>query len=408
LRRRARTAAAAAPAAGAAPPTEAARSRYVRVAEPVDEGSERGSPVRTVTKVIKRVPGWLWALLAAIAGLCVAAFATSIAAGLRARRADQQRREVMENVGLLQAALLPQIPAELAGLALSVAYRPAEGLVAGGDFYDAVALRDGRAGLIIGDVSGHGRTSIAQTALVRFTVRAYLDAGLEPRDALKLSQSALEDKLGDDFVTVMLAVFDPNSSTLTYAGAGHAPPLLRGALPIPDVTAASAPLIGAGLGTGLRQTTVCLQADTTICLYTDGLTEAMLQDRMLGRNKLAGMLDSLGSQATAEKLLDRVVEETDRASDDMAICLGRVQAGGPTPYLLEELEASRRDVSRGVVQRFLAACEIRPADLNEAVAKARTLSEEYGAALLRVYRHEHPPRVEVAAAGVERLVADRR
>ena len=85
------------------------------------------------------------------------------------------------------------------------------------DFYDAVALRDGRVGLIIGDVSGHGRTSIAQTALVRFTVRAYLVAGLEPRDALKLSQSALEDKLGDDFVTVMLAVFDPNSSTLTYA-----------------------------------------------------------------------------------------------------------------------------------------------------------------------------------------------
>ena len=126
MRRRARTAAAAAPAAGAAPPTEAARSRYVRVADPVDEGSERGSPVRTVTKVIKRVPGWLWALLAAVAGLR-SRLATSIAAGLRARRADQQRREVMENVGLLQAALLPQIPAELAGLALSVAYRPAEG-----------------------------------------------------------------------------------------------------------------------------------------------------------------------------------------------------------------------------------------------------------------------------------------
>ena len=61
-----------------------------------------------------------------VAGLGVAAFATSIAAGLRARRADQQRREVMENVGLLQAGLR-QIPAELAGLALSVAYRPAEG-----------------------------------------------------------------------------------------------------------------------------------------------------------------------------------------------------------------------------------------------------------------------------------------
>jgi serine phosphatase RsbU (regulator of sigma subunit) len=410
-RGRARAAPRAAPAAPTPRATEPAAPRFVRTGEPVSKpSSDSGGPVKTVTKVIKEVPGWLWALLAAIAGLCVAAFATSIAATIRARRATRQRREVMENVGLLQAALLPPVPSELAGLALSVAYRPAEGLAAGGDFYDAISLRDGRVGLIIGDVSGHGKTSLAQTALVRFTVRAYLEAGLDPRDALKLSQSALEDKLGEEFVTVMLAVFDPREAVLVYAGAGHPPPLLRGAPPIPAVTAASAPLIGVGLGTGLRQTTVSLRADTTICLYTDGLVEAMVDNRMLGRNKLAGMIDTLGDDATAEALLARVVEEADRANDDMAVCVAHVQpAAGRDrpPFLMEELEVSRRDVGHGVVQRFLNACDIFGTDVDEAMAKARTLSEEFGTALLRVSRHEHPQRVEVGAPGVERLVATR-
>jgi hypothetical protein len=358
--------------------------------------------------VIERVPGWLWALLGGIAALCAAAFATSIVAGLRARRANRQRRKVMEDVGLLQAALLPVIPAELAGLPLSVAYRPAEGPAAGGDFYDAFSLGGGLVGLMIGDISGHGRASLAKTAMVRFTVRAYLEAGLTPRDALKLSQSALEGNVGDEFVTLLLAVYDPSAATLTYAGAGHPPPLLRNSLPDAAVTAVSAPPIGTGLGTGQRQTTVSVAPDTAICLYTDGLVEAMVQDRMLGRNKLAGLLDGLGTEATAGILLDRVVEEADRTGDDMAICLARVPAAArkpSAPYLAEELEVSRRDSANGIAERFLDACGVAGTAADEAAQKARTLSAEFGAALLCVHRHEHPPRVEVTPAAVEELLS---
>ena len=275
-----------------------------------------------------------------------------------------------------------------------------------GDFYDAVALRDGRVGLIIGDVSGHGRTSIAQTALVRFTVRAYLVAGLEPRDALKLSQSALEDKLGDDFVTVMLAVLTrTRRRSPTPAPPRAAAPEGRPADPGRDRGLRTADR--GGLGTGLRQTTVCLQADTTICLYTDGLTEAMLQDRMPAGTSSRGC-----STASAARPRRRScsIGWSRRPTGRVTTWPFAWAASKPGPRPPISWRSSRRAAatSPGVVQRFLAACEIRPADLNEAVAKARTLSEEYGAALLRVYRHEHPPRVEVAAAGVERLAADRR
>jgi hypothetical protein len=359
-----------------------------------------------VTRVIERVPSWLWVLLAAIGALCLSAFAGSILAALRARRADRQRRQVMDDIGLLQAALLPPVPEDLDALELSSAYRPADGPAAGGDFYDAFPLRGGRVGFMIGDVSGHGRAVLGQTAAVRFTVRAYLEAGLEPRDVLKLSQSVLEDKLAEDFVTVLLATYDPASGRLTYAGAGHPPPLVRGALPAPAVTAVSAPLIGAGLGTGLRQTTVSVARDSTVCLYTDGLVEAMVDDHMLGRNRLAGLLETLGPETTAPELLDRIVEATDHATDDMAVCLARISSdAADRPYVVEELEVSRRDVGRGIAERFLAACDVSATDAAEALGQARAVCEEFGAAILRVHRHEHPQRVEVAPAAVEGLIS---
>ena len=401
---------AAAPAAGEPAKRSPSADRRARSREPAGD-SEGSGPVRAVTEVIERVPGRLWALLGAIAGLALLASAGSVLGWVRTRRAERQRRQVMEDVGLLQAALLPPLPDDLGPLQLSAAYRPAEGPAAGGDFYDALPLRGGRVGLVIGDVSGHGRTALAQTALVRFTVRAYLEAGLEPRDALKLTQSALEGKLADGYVSILLATYDPDVGRLTYAGAGHPPPLLRGGLPAPAVTVASSPVIGAGIGTGLRQTTMSLASGTTICLYTDGLVEARIGHDMLGTNKLAGLLDELGQEATAAQLLDRVIETADRANDDMAVCLVRVapqSAGDPARYLVEELELVRRDVGLGVAERFLAACRIPEKEAAVSALEANRLCGRFGSALLRVHRHEHPQRVQVEGAAVDGLALPKR
>jgi Stage II sporulation protein E (SpoIIE) len=381
-----------------------AASRRARTPKPAAE-PKLTAPVRAATRVIERVPGWFWVLLAAVGGLAVIGAAGSLFAGLRARRAERRRQEVMADVGLLQAALLPPVPAAVGALRLSTAYRPAQGPAAGGDFYDAFPLREGRVGLAIGDVSGHGQGALAQTALVRFTLRAYVEAGLEPRDALKLSQSVLEDKLGEEFVTVLLATYDPRSSRLTYAAAGHPPPLLRGGPPVAAVTAASAPLIGAGIGTGVRQTTVSLSDDTIVCLYTDGLVETMVGDRMLGQSELAGVLDSLGPEPTAQRLLDHVVEQADRVNDDIAVCLAQATtAGRVAPYLVEELEVVPRDLGQGIPERFLLACGVPAKDVREGVRSAEAVCEDFGSALLRVQRHERPPRLEVRAASIEGII----
>ncbi len=126
----------------------------------------------------------------------------------RARRLEQTRVALAEDIGTMQAALVPKIPPRLGGLAISVAYRPADGPAAGGDFYDVFELDSGQVVIILGDVSGHGRAALAHAARMRYTLRAYAEAGLAPREVLKLAGSAIGTTRDGLYTTVLVAVHD--------------------------------------------------------------------------------------------------------------------------------------------------------------------------------------------------------
>ena len=147
---------------------------------------------------------------------------------LRSHRLEQTRRRLVEDVGLLQAALLPALPERVGAACVSAAYLPAEGVAAGGDFFDAFELGDGRTCVIVGDVAGHGRESVPLTAHVHYTLRAYLEAGLSPREALHVGATALGPRLGERTVTAVVGIYDPVTGGLTYACAGHPPPVVAG------------------------------------------------------------------------------------------------------------------------------------------------------------------------------------
>jgi hypothetical protein len=114
----------------------------------------------------------LFALLA-FAVIATAMVLNAHLQGRRARSLAGQRAALLSDVGVLQAALLPAVPGNLGELDVTVAYRPAQGLAAGGDFLDVFSLSSERT-VIIGDVSGHGRESLIQAALVRYTLRTLM------------------------------------------------------------------------------------------------------------------------------------------------------------------------------------------------------------------------------------------
>jgi serine phosphatase RsbU (regulator of sigma subunit) len=380
-------------------------------ANPVDERVRDDEPgkgvaeiVRKPLQVVNNVPDALKYALAALGAVSVMLAVGYLLAAMRARSLGRQRRELLQEVGLLQRALLPPVPEKLGSLRTSVAYRPSDGPGAGGDFYDVLPLAGGSVGFILGDVSGHGRGALARTAFMRYTLRAYLEAGLEPRAALQVAGRVIDENLGGDFATVLLAVHDPETGSLTYATAGHPAPIVVGPEPHHPVTAGSSPPIGVGVPTGLRQTTVPLVPGAVACLFTDGLMDARVAGGILGRGRLEELLREMGDDASARGLIDRVSQESRVLSDDIAAVVvsptdGAVNASRPRT---EQLELSPRELEGPIAHRFLESCGIPRADADAAVAKARALAGASGAAILDVVFGDNP-RVDVAPRDVDSI-----
>jgi hypothetical protein len=332
------------------------------------------------------VPDWSKPIILALLALVIGFAVRSRRAGLRALRLERQRTTLLRDVGAMQAALVPEIPARVGGLATSVAYRPADGPAAGGDFYDVFVPSRGKVAIILGDVAGHGSEALTQAALTRYTLRAYLQAGLEPRAALALAGQVLADPGAERFATVVLAVYDTREGLLTYASAGHPAPLVRGEGMRAPLELCASPPIGWTVPTGRRQTTVSLVPGAIVCLFSDGLIEARDDDsELLGRERLEELLAALGPRPDAERLLASVRKAAPINPDDMAACILAPEVALIVPHThVEELEVDARALAGGKVERFLGECAVTDVDVELAIARARDIVSVWGSALMRV------------------------
>jgi len=136
---------------------------------------------------------------------------------------------------------------------------------------------------------------------------------------------------------VILAVYDRASSELTYAKAGHAPPIVLGAAHDPDAEPAACP-IGLGLGRDWPELRLRLSDNVAVCLYTDGLEDAQAEGARLGRDTVAQLL-AAQAEPNATQLLDDVRALAFRVADDNAAVVLSLEPAtelhgalpGPTP-----------------------------------------------------------------------------
>jgi len=323
-----------------------------------------------------------------VAGLAALSILLALAYGLtllRNRRLAAQRRELLGRVGLLQAALLPELPDSFGSSRATVAYRPADGPGAGGDFYDVLPLAGGKTAVVIGDVSGHGRAALGRTALARYTLRAYLEAGLEPREALQIAGSVMAGKLEGDFVTALVAIHDAATGALVYATAGHPPPIVMSSVGFEPVLAATPPPLGVGSSTGQRQTTLPFPRGAIACFYTDGLSESRTAGRQLGSSGLEQLVRELGPDITAQQVIDRVAASTRRVTDDLAVCVLTAEEGAASvSSRVERLEVSRAELRGPMLRQFLDACGVSVQRVRSAEREARELGRAMGGALIEV------------------------
>ena len=255
----------------------------------------------------------------------VETLARRIAAGLANAEASARDHTVAET---LQRAVLPATLPEIAGLELAVRYLPAtDGIDVGGDWYDAFPLAGNRMGLAIGDVVGHNITSASIMGQVRNMLRAYAVDTADPADVLHRADTALSQLLPDAMATAIYAVLDPATRDLSYANAGHPPPVCVSVTGTVDyLDAATGTMLGApGDGvftTGYRR----LPPGTGLLLYTDGLIESHDRDISDGLTALAIAMHQtrgLTPDQTCTTVQNVLLAGAPRA-DDVCLLAGRL------------------------------------------------------------------------------------
>ncbi|MEV6615008.1 SpoIIE family protein phosphatase [Streptomyces sp. NPDC051051] len=221
----------------------------------------------------------------------------------------------------LTNSALPVVP----GLELTGRYLPASEHDVGGDWFDVIALPDGRTGLVIGDVMGHGIHAAAVMGQLRTAVRTLARHDIPPARMLRSLDAVVADMGEDEMATCVYAVHDPASGGCLVARAGHPPPAVTA--PDGSVTFLDGPP-GTPLGTGgheFRTEEVPLPPGGLLVLYTDGLVEARGRDFDQGLDRLARALRAPARSLAelCDDVLARMLPHP--AQDDVAVLMARPQ-----------------------------------------------------------------------------------
>jgi serine phosphatase RsbU (regulator of sigma subunit)/transcriptional regulator with GAF, ATPase, and Fis domain len=236
--------------------------------------------------------------------LLVATLGAQLSASLHNATAYQREHAIAET---FQQALLMEPPA-IPGIDVGVRYRAATDTArVGGDFYDLVTLGPGRLMVIVGDVCGKSLSAAAQSAVVRYMLRAYAAEG-SPGEALsRLNSAVIEQTPDQPFVTLVVAYIDVARHMFEYAVAGHPRPIvLAGHGPFPMPGEGNVP-VGIFRGVAYPTNRAILPDDTCVVLYTDGITDARSDGALFGEARLQEtVLQHLG--LPAQELADTILE----------------------------------------------------------------------------------------------------
>jgi anti-anti-sigma factor len=267
-----------------------------------------------------------------------------------ARHAAEAQATAFENryhaardvVMSLQRSLLPERLPVVPGVQLAARYLAADREQgAGGDWFDAVPLGDGRLGLVVGDVVGSGTRASAVMGQLRAVLMELLLDGSPLPEVLARLDRFVARVPGAAATTLCLAVLDPADGRLDYICCGHPPPLVlaadgqAGYLPV----GTSGPLGVVAATTPATVQTALLQATDVVLLYTDGLVEGpdlslhegldLLQDVAAGAR--ARGTPSMMATATPDRVCELTVERMTRKGHTDDVTMLAVQCTGTRP-----------------------------------------------------------------------------
>jgi PAS domain S-box-containing protein len=221
----------------------------------------------------------------------------------------------------LQRSLLPERLPRIDGLEIAARYLPAgRGAAVGGDWYDALERADGRVALVVGDVVGHGLRAAATMGQLRNAFRAYGLAESSPAEVMARVNRLVMSGEEELMATVLYLVLDRETGDVTFASAGHPPPLVLAEDGARFLDGGRSVPVGAAEPGIFREATAVLPPGASLLLYTDGLVERRdvpLEHRLDDLAEAAGQAEG-GLEALCDAVVAGVLGE-DVPSDDVAL-----------------------------------------------------------------------------------------
>jgi serine phosphatase RsbU (regulator of sigma subunit) len=250
-------------------------------------------------------------------------------ARLYALNAEIERTTEREVAIRLQTALLPRVELDHPSVEVAARYEAgSEGLVAGGDWYDVFVLPNGRIGITVGDVVGHGLEATASMGRLRTAVAALAPHARDPGELLSFLHTFVNGPDGTSYATAIYAELDPNTGQFLFASAGHPPTLVLS----PDggsrwlIDGLSPALFGPPKGPR-PYASMRLSRGSTLILYSDGLVEAHRQPIQEGLNRLRAHAFALRERTTSEvcDYLVTAMGVADSRRDDVVVLAVRYE-----------------------------------------------------------------------------------
>ena len=228
--------------------------------------------------------------LAIIASVCLGYIGfvyVSISEGRRHIRSQMEKATLegeMSAAREVQRLMVPEDLAAIDGYAIENVYLPAAEV--GGDFFQVIPLRSGRALVVIGDVSGKGLRAAMIVSMIVGTLRAVCGYTEEPSEILGELNRRLCGSMNEGFATCLAVRLEDGGRSM-LANAGHLPPYVNGT----EVQFAGSLPLGLADATAYGQTSLQMAAGDVMVLLTDGVAEAHNDQRvLLGFAKVEQML----------------------------------------------------------------------------------------------------------------------
>ncbi|TFH08797.1 MAG: response regulator, partial [Nitrosomonadales bacterium] len=237
---------------------------------------------------------------------------------------DRMQQEL--NVGRsIQLAMVPKYFPNSNDISIHAVLEPAREV--GGDFYDVFNIDGDRICLCIGDVSGKGVPAALFMAVAKTLINSRASSDSSTARIVTYANNELsKDNEGCLFVTLFVCILNTRTGELMTTNAGHNPPFLKhidGSITV--LSCCNGPAVAAIEGVTYTESTIQLQNDDTLLLFTDGVTEADDLDRTLfGEDRLKKILADW-QHGSMEELVNHVVNEThkyegkNRQADDIAV-----------------------------------------------------------------------------------------